>query len=110
MAQLTKRDMMKELAELGEYFWAGEAEIAKNFLEAPHAPEDHILWLKHQCLRELRGPGLLHRPSSRTEWFIKNVEDDLPSAETHDGRLEMEYALGQLLEEFQHFKYCADIQ
>ena len=26
MAQLTKHDMMRELAELGEYFWAGEAE------------------------------------------------------------------------------------
>lgn len=109
MAQLTKRDMMKDLAELGEYFWAGEAEIAKNFLEAPHQPQDHILWLQHQCLRELRGPGLLARPASRTEWFIDNVNDGLPGAETNEGRLEMEYALEQLLEEFQHFRYYADI-
>lgn len=109
MAQLTKRDMMRELAELGEYFWAGEAEIATKFLTAPHQPEDHVLWLKHQCLRELRGPGLLHRPQSRTEWFIKNVEDELPGAETFEGRIEIEYALGQLLEEFQHFRLYADI-
>jgi hypothetical protein len=109
MAQMTKTDMMTELAEMGEYFWAGEAEIATTFLTGASKPEDHILWLKHQCFRELRGPGILKRQDSRTDWFIKNVQDGLPAAETREGREEMEHQLEQIQEEFSHFKFYADI-
>ena len=109
MAQATKTDLMAELTEMGEYFWAGEAEIATQFLTAPHEPEDHVLWLKHQCLRELRGPGLLPRPDSRTDWFIKSVQAGLPDAETPEGREALEYGLEQLREEFSHFQFYADI-
>lgn len=109
MAQLTTTGLMRELAELGEYFWAGESEIAKTFLETAHEPKDHILWLKHQCLRELRGPGLLLRPGTRAAWFINIVQAGLPDAETPEGREEIEYGMAQLLEEFTHFRLYADI-
>jgi hypothetical protein len=109
MAQLTKTDMMQELADLGEYFWAGEAEIATTFFTAAHDPKDHVLWLRHQCLRELRGTGLLLRPGTRTQWFIDNVQAGLPDAETADGRGALEYGLQQMLEEFTHYRMYADI-
>ena len=109
MPQLTTTGLMRELAELGEYFWAGESEIAKTFLETAHEPKDHILWLKHQCLRELRGPGLLLRPGTRAAWFINIVQAGLPDAETPEGREEIEYGMAQLLEEFTHFRLYADI-
>jgi len=109
MVQLTKTDMMAELAEMAEYFWAGEAEIAANFFAVPHDPKDHVLWLQHQCLRELRGPGLLPRLNSSTDWLINNVRAGLPGAETAGGRSEIEYVLEQLLEEFQHYGFYADI-
>ena len=109
MAQLTKTDLMADLADLGEYFWAGEAEIATKFFAGVQKPEDHVLWLKHQCLRELRGPGLLQRDDSRTGWFMKNVQDGLPSAETREGRAELDQQMGQMWEEFTHFRFYADI-
>jgi hypothetical protein len=109
MAQLTKTDMMQELTDLGECFWAGEAEIAAKFLQGAHEPSDHVLWLKHQCLRELRGTGLLLRPGTRTAWFIDNVQAGLPDAETPDGRDAIEYGIRQILEEFTHYKMYAEI-
>ena len=109
MAQVTAADKMAELTELGERFWAGEAEIARNFLTGATKPEDHILWLKHQCYRELRGPGLLARPRSRTAWLIDNVAKGLPFAETREGRAELDQQIGQIHEEFTHFRLYADI-
>jgi hypothetical protein len=109
MAQLTKTDMMTELAKMGEFFWAGEAEIATKFFEGVNEPKEHIHWLKHQCYRELRGPGLLHRSDSRTDWFINDVKQGLPTAETRQGRADLEYGLMQILEEFTHFRLYADI-
>lgn len=109
MVQATTTEMMQELADLGEYFWAGEAEIATTFLQAPHQPVDHVLWLMHQCLRELRGTGLLLRPGTRTQWFIDNVMAGLPDAETSEGRDALAYGLHQMLEEFTHYRKYADI-
>jgi hypothetical protein len=102
-------EAMRELMQLGEYFWAGEAEIATNFLTASHDPMDHVHWLRHQCYRELRGPGLLKRPHSRTQSVIDNVNAGLPMAETREGRAELEYQLEQIREEFTHFRLYADI-
>ena len=109
MVQEAQANLMAELKELGESFWAGEAEIARIFLTAPHEPADHVRWLRHQCYRELRGPGLLDRPRSRTRWVIDNVNDGLPAAESREGRAELEYQLGQIREEFTHFRLYADI-
>ncbi len=109
MAQSALAGLMSELNEFGERYWAGEAEVARNFLTAPHKPADHVQWLRHQCLRELRGPGLIQRPHSRTEWFIDNVQQGLPAAETKKGRAEFEYQLAQMREEFTHFRLYADI-
>ena len=78
-----------DLYALGEAFWAGEAEIARTFLTANHVPLDHVHWLRHQCYRELRGPGLLARPHSRTEWLMDNINQGLPAAETKKGREEL---------------------
>ena len=109
MTQRTATNMMTELAAFGEHFWAGEAEIARDFLTAPHEPQDHVHWLRHQCFRELRGPGLLKRPYSRTDWVIENVNGGLPVAETREGRAEFERQLEQIREEFTHFRIYADI-
>ena len=109
MAQQTMTAMMTGLTKLGEYFWAGEAEIARNFLTAAHEPADHVHWLRHQCYRELRGPGLLPRPKSLIDSFIENVRSGLPAAESRDGRRELEYQIGQIREEFTHFRLYADI-
>ena len=109
MAQETQTPAMAELKEMGEWFWAGEAEIARNFLPASHEPADPVRWLKHQCYRELRGPGLLDRPRSRTRWVIDNVNDGLPAAESREGRAELERQLEQIREEFTHFRLYADI-
>ena len=106
-AELT--DLMAELNSLGESFWAGEAEIAREFLMAAHDPKDHVHWLLHQCYRELRGPGLLDRPSSRTRWVVDNIAAGLPAAETAEGRTQLKYQLHQIAEEFDHFKLYADI-
>ena len=109
MIETTTETMMRELTRLGECFWAGEAEIARDFLTAPHEPRDHVQWLRHQCYRELRGPGLLKRPHSRTQAVIDNVLGGLPMAETRAGRAELEYQLEQIREEFTHFRLYADI-
>ena len=106
-AELT--DLMAELNTLGESFWAGEAEIAREFLMAARDPKDHVHWLLHQCYRELRGPGLLERPSSRTRWIIDNIAAGLPAAETAEGRDQLQYQLHQIAEEFDHLKLYADI-
>lgn len=102
-------ELKSEVRAMGLSFWAGEAEIARNFLEAPHVPEDHVHWLRHQCYRELRGPGLLQRPHSRVQWIIDNVRDGLPAAESRQGREEFEYQLESLRQEFTHFRLFADI-
>ncbi|MCI0821206.1 MAG: hypothetical protein J4N31_02590 [Chloroflexi bacterium] len=109
MALRTGQDMMSELAAFGERFWAGEAEVARTFFTAPHEPHDHVRWLRHQCYRELRGPGLLHRHQSRTDWVIENVHSGLPAAESREGRAEFDRQLGQIREEFQHFRLYADL-
>ncbi len=109
MAPRTAQDMMGEIAAFGARFWAGEAEVASTFLTAPHEPLDHVQWLRHQCYRELRGPGLLKRPHSRTEWVIENVSGGLQVAESREGRAELEYQLEQIREEFTHFRLYADI-
>ena len=105
----TIADMKAEIRALGQRFWAGEAEIARNFLTAPHAPADHVHWLRHQCYRELRGPGLLARPHSRVQWIIENIGDSLPAAESREGRDELEYQLESLRQEFTHYRLLADI-
>lgn len=101
--------LKQEIQALGQRFWAGEAEIARNFLTAGHPPEDHVHWLRHQCYRELRGPGLLERPHSRTQWLIDMVGEHLPVAESKSGRHELEYQLESLRQEFTHFRLFADI-
>lgn len=102
-------ELMADLNNLAESFWAGEAEIAREFLMNAKNPADHIHWLQHQCYRELRGPGLLDRPSSRTRWVVDNIADGLPAAETVEGRERLRYQLHQIAEEFDHFKLYADI-
>lgn len=109
MALRTGQDMMSELAAFGERYWAGEAEVARTFFTAPHEPQDHVPWLRHQCYRELRGPGLLKRPHSRTDWVIENVKNGMPAAESREGRAEFERELGQIREEFTHFRLYADL-
>ena len=109
MTTTTAADMKAEIRALGLCFWAGEAEIARNFLTAPHDPTDHVHWLRHQCYRELRGPGLLERPHSRVQWVIENVRDSLPAAESKEGRDEFEYQLEALRQEFTHYRLLADI-
>ena len=105
----TIADMKAGIRALGQCFWAGEAEIARNFLTAPHEPADHVHWLRHQCYRELRGPGLLKRAHSRVQWIIDNIGDSLPAAESKEGRDEFEYQLESLRQEFTHFRLLADI-
>ena len=109
MTTTTAADMKAEIRALGQCFWAGEAEIARNFLTAAHESADHVHWLRHQCYRELRGPGLLKRAHSRVQWIIENVHDTLPAAETKEGRDEFEYQLESLRQEFTHFRLFADI-
>ncbi|MDA1036590.1 MAG: hypothetical protein O3B65_06895, partial [Chloroflexi bacterium] len=88
MATAELTDLMADLKRLWLSLQAGEAEIASDFLTAPHEPKDHVHWLQHQCMRELRGPGLLERPKSRTRWLVDNIAAGLPAAETEDGRAE----------------------
>ena len=109
MTTTTAADMKAEIRALGQCFWAGEAEIARNFLTAPHEPTDHVHWIRHQCYRELRGPGLLKRAHSRVQWIIDNIGDTLPAAESREGRDEFEYQLESLRQEFTHFRLFADI-
>jgi len=109
MATAEVTELLADLNRLAESFWAGEAEIAREFLTAAHEPQDHVHWLRHQCYRELRGPGLLDRPKSRTRWIVDNIEHSLPVAETIEGRAQLQYQLHQIAEEFDHFKLYADI-
>ena len=105
----TAEELKARIRELGLRFWAGEAEIARDFLTAPHEPADHVHWLRHQCYRELRGPGLLRRDHSRVEWMIDNIRAGLPVAESREGRDVLEYQLESLRQEFTHFRLFADI-
>ncbi len=109
MTTATARDLKQQIRAMGQCFWAGEAEIARNFLAVPREPLDHVHWLRHQCYRELRGPGLLARPHSRVEWIIDNVRSRLPVAESREGRDTLEYQLESLRQEFTHFRLFADI-
>ena len=67
MVLRTGQDMMSELSHFVERFAAGEEEVARTFLTAPHEPADHAPALPPQCYRELPGPGLLKRHQSPTE-------------------------------------------
>lgn len=109
MATAELTDLMADLKRLWLSMQAGEAEIALDFLNAPHEPKDHIHWLQHQCMRELRGPGLLERTNSRTRWLVDNIAAGLPAAETEEGRVELQHQLHHIAEEFDHYKLYADI-
>ncbi len=109
MTTATVEDLKAQIRAMGQCFWAGEAEIARNFLSAPHEPLDHVHWLRHQCYRELRGPGLLRRAHSRVDWLIDNIRAGLPVAESKEGRDALEYQLESLRQEFTHFRLFADI-
>lgn len=109
MATTELTDLMADLKGLWLSMQAGEAEIALDFLNAPHQPKDHVHWLRHQCMRELRGPGLLERPKSRTRWLVDNITAGLPAAETNEGRIELQHQLHHIAEEFDHYKRYADI-
>ena len=109
MATAELTDLMAGLKRLWVSLQAGEAEIARDFLAAPHEPQDHVRWLRHQCLRELRGPGLIERPKSRTRYLVDNIANGLPAAETAEGRVEFLRQLLHVAEEFDHYKLYADI-
>ncbi len=97
------------MSQLGRWFWAGEAEIARRFFDQAVDPADHIRWLQHQCYRELHGPGFLKREASKISWLTHQVAEGMPAAEEQGSRLKFERDLFALAEEFNHFRLFADI-
>lgn len=99
----------EDMARIAKYFWAGEAEAATNFFAQATKPEDHVRWLRHQCYRELHGPGFLARQGSTIERFVAQMQQGLPAAEDRATRAAFERDMGAMVEEWNHFRLYADI-
>ena len=104
-----KKQFVSELNEMGRRFWAGEAEICRQFWGQPRSNEEQSRWLRLQVFKEMYGSGLTGNPDGLIRAFLDELRDQVGVAETRDERHRVERSLRVLREEYNHFKLFADI-
>ncbi len=109
MDELRKRELAGELNDLGQRFWAGEAEICRRFWGEPRSAEEQAHWLRLQVFKEMYGSGLVGRPEGIIRALIDKLAETLPLAQNKAQRDEFERNIRVLREEFTHFRLFADV-
>ena len=104
-----KKQLAGEINEMGRRFWAGEAEICRQFWGQKRSNEEQSHWLRLQVFKEMYGSGLTGNPDGLIRAFLDELRDQVGVAETHDERNAFERQLRVLREEYNHFKLFADI-
>jgi len=103
-----KSELAASLNEMGRKFWAGEAEICRQFWGQPRTSEEQAHWLRLQVYKEMYGSGLVGNPGGLIRAFLEELHDQVGNAETKEQRNELERSLRVLREEYNHFKLFAD--
>ena len=102
-------ELAKELSVLGQWFWAGEAEVCRTFFSQPRTKEEHVRWLRLQCFKEMYGSGVSGDPKGVIRGPLEQLIANLPELDTQKDRREFEYRLRFIHEEFTHYNLFADI-
>ena len=53
-----KHELAEEMKDLALRFWAGEAEVCRQFWGVPRTTEEQAHWLRLQVYKEMFGSGL----------------------------------------------------
>ena len=104
-----KAELNRAMNDMGQRFWAGEAEICRQFWGEPRSPEEQAHWLRLQVFKEMYGSGLTANPGGLIRAFLEELRDQVGDAETKDQRDDFERSLRVLREEYNHFKLFADV-
>ncbi|MDE2837381.1 MAG: hypothetical protein OXL97_07720 [Chloroflexota bacterium] len=104
-----KRELAAGMNELAQCFWAGEAEICRQFWGMPRTTEEQAHWLRLQVYKEMFGSGLSGHRDGIIRGFIEKLSETLPHAQTKEQRDEFERDIRVLGEEFNHYRLFADI-
>jgi hypothetical protein len=104
-----KKQLADEINEMGSHFWAGEAEICRQFWGQQRSHDQQAHWLRLQVFKEMYGSGLTGNPEGLIRAFLDELRDQVGVAETRDERSDFERSLRVLREEYNHFKLFADI-
>ena len=109
MDENEKRQRAADLNTLAQHFWAGEAEVCRQFWSLPRTAEEQAHWLRLQVYKEMFGSGLVGHPDGIIRGFIERLAESLPHAQTKAQREEFERDIRVLREEFTHYRLFADI-
>lgn len=104
MDEIEARKRGMELLEFASRWWAGEAEVAHTFFAKPHAPQEHLRWLRLQACKELQP-----RPNGIIIRNIEKLRDEYPTLDKGVARRRYLGTMQFLLEEFRHYVLFADI-
>lgn len=104
-----KAELAASLNEMGRRFWAGEAEICRQFWGQPRTSEEQAHWLRLQVYKEMYGSGLVGNEGGLIRAFLEDLRNQVGEAETKAQRSEFERSLRVLREEYNHFKLFADV-
>ncbi|MCY4447928.1 MAG: hypothetical protein OXE02_03655 [Chloroflexi bacterium] len=104
-----RRELAEEMKDLAQSFWAGEAEICRQFWGVPRSTEEQAHWLRLQVYKEMFGSGLSGHADGIIRGFIEKLSESLPHAQTKEQRDEFERDIRVLGEEFNHYRLFADI-
>jgi hypothetical protein len=94
---------------MGRHFWAGEAEICRQFWGTARTAEEQAHWLRLQVYKEMFGSGLTGNPNGLLRAFLEDLRDRIETVEDRAERDEFERGLRVLREEFNHYKLFADV-
>ncbi len=109
MNEPRKQELAREMQQIAQRFWAGEAEICRAFWSVPRSPEEQARWLRLQVYKEMFGSGLAGHPGGIIRGLIDKLDRSLPLAQTREQRDEFERDIRVLREEFTHYRLFADI-
>lgn len=109
MDERRKQQLAGELDQLAQCFWAGEAEICRQFWSVPRTAGEQAHWLRLQVYKEMFGSGLVGHPDGIIRAYIEKLALSLPNAQTKEQRGEFERDVRVLGEEFNHYRLFADI-
>ena len=104
-----KAKLAADLNDMGRRFWAGEAEICRQFWGQVRTAEEQAHWLRLQVYKEMYGSGLVGNPGGLIRAFLEELRDQVGKVETKAERNEFERSLRVLREEYNHFKLFADV-
>ncbi len=103
-----KEQLSRELVEVGGKFWAGEAEISRQFFSQPRSVDEQARWLRLQVYKEMYGSGLVGPKEGIIRSFLDDLRQRIETISTTQERNDFERDLRVLREEFTHFKLFAD--